>query len=156
MKTPKLPDTAKIIGIAQLAAILIIILVIYKILTSIGIIKTRAKKQEKENKEAADTDLSKVVQFNPIYLKDKLSGYTSLGSIAGSHVKMIHDSMYKFGGGTVILSVFARLHNKLNISEISHYYFAAFKRDLLVDIIRKLTKAEKVKLLQIINQMPTR
>ena len=157
MKTPKLPDTTKIIGIAQLAAILIIILVIYKILTSLGIIKSKKRKEKIAAKESADSDLASMPYFDPLWLKKNFDGYVSLGSIGKSHVELLRAAM-RLGASdqTKILSVFSRLHNKRNIAELTFYYNGAYKRDLLTDLLKKLSKAQVVKLIQIINQLPAR
>lgn len=152
----KIPDTNKIFGIVYLIAGLLVLFIIYKILTGIGIIKTAAKKKEKAAVTQAESDLRAMDYFNPMFLKDKLDIYTNkLGNQAKDFAVQLRKAVKGLGTNEEnIYSVFGQMRCKWNIAEVSMYYKYAYNRDLLADLMNDLTDKEQFTLYEMINKLP--
>jgi hypothetical protein len=151
----KVPDTGKIISIVYLGAALIGVYLVYKIFSGIGLIKTGERKREDKARTEAETNLREAKYFNPSYLSDKLDYYKPLGNPGITYTKELRKAIA--GSGTdeeKIFSIFGRLNNKMNISEISLQYRKGYNRDLLSDLLNDLTEKEQLTLWNIINKLP--
>lgn len=151
----KVPDTNKIISLVYIAGFIIVLFVLYKILSGIGIIKTGKRKQQDKEKDAAVEDLRTEQIFSPDYYKNKK--FKSLGSnAAGEYAKNIRKAIRGIGTDEELLyTTFNKLYNKCNVSEIAEIYFNKYKNDLQADLLNELTDKETVQLMNIINDLPT-
>jgi len=150
----KIPDTNKIIPIVYIVGMLIIVLIIYRVLKSIGIVKSAAKTKAKANEIALVNDLRKVPQFAVTYLDNKRD-YRQLSDLGQDYAVQIRKALKGFGTDEEsVFSVFSRLASKDNISEIALIYKNKFSRDMLTDILNDLTDKEKAQLMTIINKLP--
>ena len=154
----KIPDTGKILSGVYLAGALIALFIVYRILASVGIIKTASRKKELAAREAASEALRTFDYFDPLFLKGRTDGYTALKTdIASRYSSQLRKAMVGIGTDEeAIFSVFGRLRCKYNISEVSLHYAENFKRDLLTDILNELTAKEQVTLVDIIENLPTK
>ena len=149
-----LPDTNKYIPIFYIVGLLVILLIIYRVLRSIGIIKSKAKTREKEMQTALITDLRGVQQFDVLYLENR-KDYKTLSAKAQTYAEDLRKALRGFGTDEeAVFSTFARLDSKDNISEIALVYRNKYERDLLTDLLNDLTKKEKAQLMTIINKLP--
>lgn len=149
-----IPDTGKIMSIGYIAALLLILFFVYKILKGVGIIKSAAKTKAKAATEAAITDLRGVEQFNVSYLDNKRD-YKSLDALAQTYAEELRKAIRGLGTNEeAIFSIFSRLQRKENITEIATVYKNKYGRDLLTDLLNDLTDKEKAKLMTIINKLP--
>jgi hypothetical protein len=150
----KVPDTGKIISLVYIAGFIIVLFVLYKIMSSIGIIKTGKRKREDQEKDAAVEDLRTEEIFSPDYYKNRK--FKSLGSnAAGLYAKNIRKAIRGIGTDEELLyTTFNKLYNKCNVSEIAELYFKEYKNDLQADLLNELTDKETVALMNIINDLP--
>lgn len=148
--------TSQMMTIAYFAAILIALYVVYKILASVGLIKTRKKKLAEKAQTTAETELRTLEYFNPLLLKVKPAGYVPLGSSTGGmYAVLLRQAMAGLGTNEEkLFGVFGKLKNKYNISEVAAYYLVKFNRDLQSDILNELTDKEQVTLFEMINKLP--
>lgn len=150
----ELPNTNKIMTAAYIAAILIVLFFVYKIMKGLGIIKSKAKDKAKAEKAQAITDLRGVEQFDVLYL-EKSKNYKSMSSLAIEYADQLRKALKGLGTDEeTIFSIFSRLNNKLQISEVALVYKNKYKSDLLNDLLNDLTDKEKVTLMKIINDLP--
>lgn len=150
----ELPNTQKYIPIIYMAGILIILLIVYRVLKSIGIIKSQSKVKAKEQRKELIQDLRGVEQFDVMYL-DKKKSYKSLSTKAQEYAVALRNAMKGFGTDEEsIMSIFSRLDNRDNISEVALVYKNKYERDLLTDLLNELTDKEKAELMTIINKLP--
>jgi hypothetical protein len=152
----KLPDTNKIISIAYIAAFILILFVIYKIMSAVGLIKTgKSKRADKEKAVAVDM-LRTDEYFSPDYSKGKT--FKSLGSNAANlYAQHLRKAIRGLGTDEEMLyTTFAKLYNKNNVSEVAAAYLAQYKNDLQTDLLNELTDKEVVQLMNIINELPER
>jgi hypothetical protein len=160
MNAPDL-KTSQMITIAYIIGIIIVLFIVYKILAAVGLVKTAAAKKQEKLETGAETALRADVYFDPYYIKDKLGSYKSLGQDkAISAATEVHDSIYGFLKADTnyekIFSVFGRLYNKLNVSEVSLAYLAQYNRNMLADLLNNLSDVHKVDLYNIVNKLPLR
>ena len=149
----QLPDTTKLMTIGYLAAILLVLFFVYKILKGFGIVKSAAKEKEKAKVQEAVTDLRAVKQFNALYLENKRD-YKSLSTAAQLYAETLRKAFRGLGTDEeAIYSTFSRLPNKDSISEVALVYRNKYNRDLLTDLLNDLTDKEKAKLMDIINRL---
>jgi hypothetical protein len=150
----KLPDTQKIIQIVYFTGFIIALIIVYKILSSIGIIKTASKKRSEAEKDAAVKMLRTDEYFSPVYFKGKT--FKSIGANAANlYAQQLRKYVRGFGTDEEgIYSVFGKLYNKCNVSEIAGSYYLQFGRDLQTDLLNDLTDKEVVSLMNIINGLP--
>lgn len=154
MKAPDL-KTGQMVTIAYIIGILVVLFIVYKILAGVGLIKTAKKKKEEAKKEEVAEELRTMDYFDPLFLQGK-SGWTKIGSSRAAQYAADFRNMMR-GLGTNeegIYSVFGRLKNKYNISEISFEYTGKYNRDLLTDLLNELTDAEQVTMFDIIDKLP--
>lgn len=150
----ELPNTNKIFPVVYIIGILLILLIVYRVLKSLGIVKSKAKTKAKEERKELINDLRGVEQFDVMYL-DKKKGYKSLSAKAQDYAIALRNAMKGFGTDEEnIFSLFSRLDSKDNISEIALVYKNKYKRDLLTDLLNELTDKEKAELMIIINKLP--
>jgi hypothetical protein len=157
----KLPDSDKIINLATLIGLLIVIFIIYKIMASLGIIKTRASKNKDKNEAAAINVIRTGEFWNPEYYKGKV--FKSLGNnTAEQYARDLRDAMRGVGTDEeAIFSTFGKMYNKFNISEVSDKYkqqygfpFYIMSDNLQADLLDELSDAEAATLIKIINELP--
>jgi hypothetical protein len=148
------PDSGKIIQVMQVVAGLIVMFLIYKIMTGLGLIKTGKKKEEEKQKEAAADGLRSSEYFDTTLILKKQPSYIPLGSMATQYAKDLRKALRGFGTDEeMIYAIFNRLKNKYQVSELSLAYKAEYKKDLLADIMNDLTDKEQVILWGIINKL---
>ena len=135
-------------------AIILVLVFMNKILSVLGIRKSKTKLEKQE----AEKILQVAEYFNPSYYKTK--PHKPLGpSTAKAYAEQLHDS-WKFFRRTwganedKILGVFAKLDNKTQISEVAEQYYLMRKDDLRARVMRELNAKEQVQLLNIIKSMP--
>jgi len=131
---------------------IIVIVFLTAILKKLGIFKSKEKKEQIQN----IVELQTADYFNPQYYKTiKIK---PLGeSLAGQLAKEIRKAVR--GSGTdenLIYSVFNRIYNKANISEIAEQYYLEYKKDMKTDILNDLGNKEKSMMMEIINSKPER
>lgn len=150
----KIPDTGKITTIAMIIGVLIVLFVIYKIMSGLGIIKSPAKKKAEREKAEAVNELRTNAIFDPQYYKGKV--YKSLGSnqtaLLSQHLRQAMQGL-----GTdeeKIYATFGKLYNKVNVSELALGYAAQFKRDLQTDLLSELSSKEIAILWSLIKDLP--
>jgi hypothetical protein len=146
------------ITLAYFIGILVILFIIYKILTKVGLIKTGAKIREEKNQSAAKEELLSSEYFEPSYFHDKIGTYTSIGSTKTyAYSDQIHNAMSGFGTDEdLIYSIFLKLNCKINISEIATAYALNYKHRLALDLADDLNDAEVLKLMDIVNKLPNK
>jgi hypothetical protein len=149
----EIPNTNKLISLAYIVGILIVVLIIYRVLKSVGIVKSQARTKAKDKETALIEDLRKVQQFDVTYL-DNRRDYKDLSGKAQDYAVMIRKALKGFGTDEEsIFSVFGRLDSKDNITEIATVYKNKFDRDMLADILNDLNDKEKARLMTIINKL---
>lgn len=137
-------------------AIVVILYVVYQVLTKIGLIKTRTKRQAIAAKTEAEANLRASEYFNPLLLKNN-EKYVPLAGTGKLYAGMLYKAMRGLGTDEeAIYSVFGRLHSKENISELALYYQTIGKRDLITDILNELTDKEQATLWSIIEKLPNK
>lgn len=150
----KVPDTGKIISIVYIIAGLIVLLLIYKIMSGLGIIKTAKKKAKDKAESEAEEKLRSLPYFDPLLTK-KYPDYRPMGSQSHVMVKELRKALKGLGTNEEALyNIFGRLKNKLNISELSLFYKVDYKRDLGTDLMNELNDSEQLTLLKIIDKLP--
>lgn len=150
----QLPDSNKLMSAAYIVALLLILFFVYKILAGFGIVKTAKKKKEKAVEEAAINDLRGVQYFTPDLLANN-QGYKGLSGQAQVYAETLRKAIRGLGTDEeAIYSIFSRLENKSQITEIATVYRSRYGKDLLTDLLNDLTDKEKAKLMIIINKLP--
>jgi hypothetical protein len=146
------PDSGKIISAVYIVGFIIALVVIYKILAAIGIVKSGAKKREEKKEAEAATALRELPYFDPLFLKGDTT-YVPFGK--GSQVAAaLRNAMSGLGTDEEkIFTTFAKLPSKKTISEVALWYGADYKRTLIVDLLNELNDAEKVTLADIISKL---
>lgn len=151
----KTPDTGKILTFVYIAGALLALFLVYKILAGIGLIKTAKRKAKEKTQEQAEKELRTAEYFDTTLL-NKYPLYSPLPG-AKEMAKELRKSLRGLGTDEEkIFSIFGRLKNKLNISEIALYYKKEYKNDLGTDILNDMTDKEQVTLFQIISKLPAR
>ena len=150
----KVPDSGKIINVALLLGMVVIMFVIYKILAGLGIIKTASSRRADKAKEESRAGLRTDEYFNPTYYIDKK--FKMLGNnTATLYAQNLRKALRGLGtDNEAIYSVFGKLYNKTNISEVAAAYFLQYDNDLQADLSDDLTDKETVILMNIINELP--
>lgn len=150
----KIPDTNKIISLVYIAGFIIALIIVYKILSSIGIIKTGKRKRTEAEAAAAVKMLQTDDYFNPAYFKDKK--FLSIGANAANlYAQNLRKALR--GAGTdegLVYSTFGKLYNKCNVSEVAASYYLQYGRDLQADLLGDLTDKEITALMNIVNDLP--
>lgn len=150
----KIPDTGKITSIAMIIGILIVLFVIYKILTGLGVIKSAAKKKLERDKAEALNELRTNPIFEPEYYKGKT--YKSLGqngaTLLSQHLRTAMQGLGTDEEG--IFATFGKLYNKVNVSELALGYAAQYKRYLREDLLSELSGKDLATLWNMIKQLP--
>jgi len=149
-------DKAKLIIYAVIG--LIVIVVVIRVLRT-G--KRRARQSAKAEKKLKKQDVKKsaenlrgLEQFNPDF--KQFETFARLGDpVAGEYADNLRKAVRGWGTNEeVIYSIFGRLKNKANISEISAQYYLKYRRDLLVDLLDDLNNKEQAILFNIIQKLP--
>lgn len=152
MKVPELKG-GQMLTLAYIIGILVVLFIIYKILGKTGLVETKEDKKE----DAAATEIRTLSYFNPLYLKDKLTTYQKLGSIAKSYASQLRTAMKGFGTDEeMIYNTFGKLKTKENIAEVAMYYVAEYNSDLQSDLLNELNDKEMLILMNIINKLPNK
>lgn len=152
----KIPSTDKIISVVTIIGFLIALFVVYKILTGIGLIKTAKKKRSIAEQEAAVEMMRTDEYFDPAYFKSQK--FKSIGSSAANlYAQQLRKAVR--GAGTdeeMIYSVFGKLFNKVNVSEVAASYYLQYGKSLQADLLNDLSKAEIANVMNIINDLPNK
>lgn len=140
-----------VILIYAIAAIVVIVF-LSAILKKLGIFKSKEKKEQIENL----TKLQTVEYFNPAYYKTVTA--KPLGTnLAGELAKELRKALR--GAGTdenAVYSIFNRLYNKTNVSELAEAYYLEYQKDMKTTILNDLGKKEQSMLMEIIDSKPDR
>lgn len=152
----KVPDTGKIISMAYILGLLLVLFVVYKIMSAVGLIKTGKSKRASAEKEAAVEMLRTDEYFSPEYVEGRT--FKSLGDNAANlYAQHIRKALR--GSGTneeLIYTTFNKLYNKCNVSEVAASYLSQYHKDLQTDLLNDLNDKEAVVLMNIINALPER
>lgn len=149
----KLDKNKTMLIIAGIGIILVLIFM-NKILSALGIRKSKAKLQ----KEEAETELRAADYFNPTFHKTVVHKKLGEGT-AKAYAKELNNA-WKFLRKTfavnveAVLSVFSKLMNKAQISEIAEQYYIDRKEDLRGRIMRELNDKQQLELFNIIKNLP--
>jgi hypothetical protein len=148
----KAPETGTVITVAYLLGFVIILFIVYKLMTKLGLIKSAAKKKEEKIEAAASKDLRAMKFFDTGYLKGK--NYKSIGT-AKETAASIRNALKGLGTDEEkIFSAFSKLPSKDSISEVALNYAVDYKSSMITDLLNELTDEEKVTLVNIINDLP--
>lgn len=146
-------DKTKLIFLG--VGLLFVLFFLNKILTLVGIRKSKTRIEKDEAEESLNT----MRYFEQGYYKTvphKPLGYT----MAGQYAKDLNKA-WKFFRPTLtvdedlIFSTFGKLDNKVQISEVVEQYYFLRKEDLRSRIMKELNRKEQVKLFKIIQSLPT-
>lgn len=142
-------DTNDKIKIAAFLIIsILVIIIVWRILGKVGLVKSKEAKQ----KEAAIESFNTLPQFDPNYFKGK--SFASIGQIADQYAKDINSASGIFNDNEdLVFSTFGKLKNKMNISELANSFQRLYKKDLR-SFLGFLSDAEKTKLFLIIQRLP--
>lgn len=155
----KLPETDVIMKGVYLVAALLVLFLVFKLLSGLGIIRTKKKKLKDIKKKESMSDFRTMDYFNPNYKDTHMFKKIGINK-ANDYAQRLKKALYPwvtFGLGTNeegIYSIFGELDNKGNISEISSQYYLRYDRDLRTDILNDLKTKEIVTLTDIINKLP--
>lgn len=141
----------EIMSLVYLAAIIIVIFLIYKIFRGVGLIKNRDREEAKAEKEAAAEELRSSAYF------DTSRKFTASLGIVQSDIMAQELRKAIRGVGTneeAIFAVFGRMKSRDNITEVAVNYKQQYKRDLLTDLLNDLTAKEQVVLWNLLNKIP--
>jgi len=136
---------------------LIIVWVIYLALKRIGLIKSATKIRAEKDEARALKELRNAEFFNPnLYKEDKYSLVNLLSNdVANQYAKDIKKSWGWFNDDeAAVYSVFRKMANKIQISQIADAYAQLYKADLLGDIEYYLNAKERAFLWNIIDSKP--
>lgn len=141
-------DKTKIIMVV--VAGLILLLFLDQILKAIGLKKDKGDKQ----KDALVFDLTSNPYFDPMLYKGK--AFAAIGdSVANQYAKDIRSAFGIFNDNEdSIYTTFAKLKNKMNISEVAEAYYKNYNSHLLPDLLNRLSDKEKALLQNVINNLP--
>lgn len=150
----KVPDVGKIIPIIYIAGFVIVLVIVYKLLSAVGLIKTPKKRREEAAQTQAVEDLRTEDFFDPAYYKTKK--FKSIGTNAANlYAQYIRKAVRGMGTDEeLIFTTFGKLYNKCNVSEVAERYMMQYKRDMQTDLLNDLTKKEATALMNIINTLP--
>jgi hypothetical protein len=152
----KVPSSDKVISIAMIIGLLVVVFIVYKLLSGIGLIKTPAKKRAAREQDAALDQLRGDEYWSPQYYKT--ATYKSMnGPIIMKLAGDLHDAMSGLATDEeVIFTTFNQLLNKANVSELAAGYQLKFGSDLQADLLNDLNKSEVATLMEIVNNLPNR
>jgi hypothetical protein len=154
MKVPELKG-GQMLTLLYIAAFMIALFVVYKILAAIGLVTTRKEKIEEKEEKEAETQLRESDYFSPTFLKDKTSQYVPLGNAAKQAAVDIRAAVVGLGTNEEkIFTTFGRLKSKWNISEVSLCYKQGYNRDMLTDLLNDLNDEERLTLFNIVKKLP--
>lgn len=148
-------DKASTIKLILLGAgLLFILFFLNKIMSIIGIRKSKTRIE----KDEAEENLNTMKYFEPGYYKTV--PHKPLGdTMAGQYAKDLNKA-WKFFRPTLtvnedlIFSTFGKLDNKVQISEVANQYYLMRSEDLRSRIMKELNRKEQVKLFNIIQSLP--
>jgi len=150
----KAPETGTVITVAYLIGFVIVLFLVYRIMTALGIIKSSAKKKEKAAEAAASKDLRAMKVLDPLYLRGRGATYKSIGN-AKEIAAAIRNALKGLGTDEEkIFAAFAKLPSKESIAEVALNYANNYKRTMITDLLNEMTDEEKVTLVDIINELP--
>jgi hypothetical protein len=161
MKAPEL-NTNQMVTIGYFIGILIILYIVYKILNSVGLLKTPADKRDDALKAAAVTSLRLDSYFDPSYFQS-VTTYNGLTvNDATSKALALRNAMAGLGTDEEkIYTIFGGLPSKTSISEIANRYkdqygfpFYIMSDDLKADLLNELNATEVSTLMSIIDGLP--
>lgn len=154
MALTKLPDTGKVIQIAYILGFVIVLVIVYKLMSAVGLIKSPAKKRSQKEQAEALKMLRTDEYFDPNYYKDKK--FKSIGANAANlYAQNLRKAVRGMGTDEeMIFATFGKLYNKANVSEVAAAYQSHYKRDLQADLLDDLNNKEVTTLMNIINGLP--
>lgn len=134
--------------------LLFVLFFLNKILTMIGIRKSKTRIEKDEAEESLNT----MKYFEPGYYKKV--PHKPLGETMAQHYAKDLNKAWKFFRPTLtvnedlIYSTFGKLGNKVQISEVAEQYYLMRSEDLRSRIMKELNRKEQVKLFNIIQSLP--
>ena len=151
------PDSGKIINLVTIIGVLLMLFIIYKVMASVGLIKTSASKKEDAAKAAAVTDL----RINEYFAPENNTNVLTT-EMAQSYAKQLRSAMAGLGTDEeAIFTIFGKLPNKTAINQISLEYknqygfpFYIMSDNLQDDLLNELSASEVTTLMTIINNLP--
>jgi hypothetical protein len=154
------PDSGKLINVVTLIGLVLILFIIYKIMASVGLIKTTASKKEDAAKAAAVTDLRLNDYFSPEYYQ-KFGTQPLTDDVAKMFAKQLRSAMSGLGTDEEsIFTIFGKLPNKTAISQVAMEYknqygfpFYIMGDNLQDDLLNELSPSEVTTLMGIINRL---
>jgi len=152
----KVPSSDKVISIAMIIGLLVVVFIVYKLLSGIGLIKTPAKKRAIKEKAEALNSMRTDEYWNPTYYKTQT--YKSMnGPVIMKYSGDLHDALMGLGTDEeAVYNVFSKLLNKCNVSELAAAYQLKFGRDLKTDLLNDMNDTEVATLMEIVNGLPNR
>jgi len=136
------------IGIAAIA----LIWVIYKVLKSVGLIKTAGERQYTEDKNLAQSDIMKVDFFKPSYYKGKKVTKTKAG--AKLLAKQFNEAVRFYGTDeSKLAAVIAQLRTKADVSFLNEAIIANYGYDFRDRLIDELDSAELLNVLRQLQEL---
>lgn len=145
-------DNSKYIIWVYVGAVVVIGFIIYKVLSSIGLIKTSKEREYAESKNTAQLDVMKLDYFSPSYYRGKKVSITQAG--INSLADKFYDAVKGWGTNEDELAgVFAALKYKTDVSFLAEAYLKRHGEDLRNRIISELDKTELVNLLYQLNDL---
>lgn len=156
MNVPSLKGS-QMLTLAYFIGILVLLFIVYKVLSKIGLVKTAADKKEEKQTAEAVSSIRSLKYFEPLYLKDKLDTYQKLGKTAQFYAAQLSKAMSGFGTDEeTIFSVFGKLKSRENIAEVASYYLNDYNESLQTDLLNELSEDELKTLSDIINKLPVK
>jgi hypothetical protein len=144
----------KYMPILYIGGILIVVFVIFKIMTGLGLIKTGAAKKEDKDKKIAVQSVRDSEYFNPLTAQNANFKHYPV-SLVDNAVQKLREAMKGFGTDEeAIFAVFEKLYNKFNICQLSAGYQLKYNSDLVTDLMNELSESEVKTLYDIINKLP--
>lgn len=131
--------------------LLFVIFFLNKILTMVGIRKSKTRIEKDEAEESLNT----MKYFEPGYYKTV--PHKPLGeTMAQQYAKELQKAVSFIGTNEdLIYSTFGKLDNKVQISEIVEQYYLMKRKDLRGRLMKELNRKEQVMLFKIIQSLPT-
>lgn len=135
------------IGIAALA----LIWIIYKVLHSIGLIKTAKEREYSEEKDLAQSEIMKIPYFSPSYYK-KVKKVSFTREKMRMLAKDFDNAVKNWGTDeSKLAGVLAQLKRKSDVSYLNDFLITGYKYDMRDRLIDELDKTELVNVLRQLN-----
>jgi hypothetical protein len=159
MKTPELKP-GQMITIAYFIGILVILFIVYRLLSKIGLVQTVKEKNDTVKEDKAVETLRTYDYFNPALYEGKTFKGLDIQTV-NDYARALRSSMAGFGTDEEkIYSIFGSLPSKYAISQLSDIYqkqysfLSSMTDNLKADLLNELDAGEVKTLIDIINSLP--